>query len=81
MYLVNSYRHKSSDKEEGTEAQQKEKKSKEGEEEEEKKEGMSTDPKDGLKGPAADMFDVSRLHAPSSTYLHCEGLFLLNTVL
>ena len=83
MYLVNSYRHKSSGKEEGAEAQHKEKKSKDGEEEEEeKKGGMPRDPKDGVKGPAAEMFDVSRLHAPSSATINTvKGLFLQSTVL
>ena len=63
MYLVNSYRHKSTGEEEGTDAHVEGKKTREDEEEEEKKGGIARDPKEGVKGPAADMFDVSRLHA------------------
>ena len=77
MYLVNSYRHKSSGEEEGTDAHVEGKRTKEDEEEEEKKGGIARDPKEGVKGPAADMFDVSRLHAScrfisSCMYMSCE---------
>lgn len=76
MYLVNSYRHKSAGKEEGTEAQYKEKKAKEDEEEEEQKGGISRDPKEGVKGPAAEMFDVSKLHVLSSIIIDTAQAYL-----
>lgn len=71
VYLVNSYRHKSSGKEEGTDAHLEEKKAKEDEEETEKKGGISRDPKEGVKGPAAEMFDVSKLQALCRRALLC----------